>query len=564
MKNYITNVLDPSTTPQSEALPNKKQVKNNAGGFVFAVTPWTRLERFLVLGSESNSYYATSRELTKENIDGLKAALSEDGIRFVNTVAEISYAGRAPKNDPALFAMALAVADKRKEVSSHALSKLPDVARIPTHLFHFVEYVSHMRGWGRALRGGIADWYLSKPADKLAYQLAKYQYRDGWSNADMLRLSHANPELQADHKILLNWAVKGWESVGDTPHPSKAILPVWAFEKAKRLDTQTGVKELVKLITDYELPRECIPTEFLSQVEVWDALLQKMPMTAMIRNLGKMTSIGLVSPNSDAAKLVGKQLEDANLLHKARIHPISVLMAQTIYKSGHGMKGSLSWSPVPRVVNALEKAFYASFANAPKTGKRFYLGLDVSGSMGSGNVAGTPLTPREASAALAMVTMKTEDEYYIGGFTGGSGGYYSSSRASQLDGITQLKLNPSMSLTDAVNSIAGLPMGPTDCALPMLDALHKKMPVDVFVIYTDNETWCGGAHPTVALHNYRNKMGIDAKMIVVGLTATQFSVADPTDAGMTDIVGFDSSVPAIIADIASGGNIGGKASEDAE
>ena len=53
MKNYITNVLDPSTTPQSEALPNKNQVKNNAGGFVFAVTPWTRLERFLVLGSES-------------------------------------------------------------------------------------------------------------------------------------------------------------------------------------------------------------------------------------------------------------------------------------------------------------------------------------------------------------------------------------------------------------------------------------------------------------------------------------------------------------------------------
>ena len=73
------------------------------------------------------------------------------------------------------------------------------------------------------------------------------------------------------------------------------------------------------------------------------------------------------------------------------------------------------------------------------------------------------------------------------------------------------------------------------------------MPVDVFVIYTDNETWCGGTHPTVALQNYRNKMGIDAKMIVVGLTATQFSVADPTDAGMLDVVGFDSAVPQVIA-----------------
>ena len=113
MKNYITNVIDPSTTPQTEALPNKNQVKNSAGGFVFAVTPWTRLERFLVLGTEGGSYYASERDLTKTNIDGLKSALAEDGIRFVNTVAQISHAGRAPKNDPALFALALAVADKQ-------------------------------------------------------------------------------------------------------------------------------------------------------------------------------------------------------------------------------------------------------------------------------------------------------------------------------------------------------------------------------------------------------------------------------------------------------------------
>ena len=209
-----------------------------------------------------------------------------------------------------MFALALAVADKRKDVSAYALSKLPDVARIPTHLFSFAQYVQSLRGWGRALRSGVADWYLSKPADKLAYQFAKYQSRNGWSNADLLRLSHANPELQPDHKILLNWAVKGWESVGDL-RMIRRLLPVWAFEKAKRLNTQTGVKELVKLIAEYDLPRECIPTEFLAHVEVWDALLQKMPMTAMIRNLGKMTSIGLVSPNSDAARMVGRRLEDA-------------------------------------------------------------------------------------------------------------------------------------------------------------------------------------------------------------------------------------------------------------
>jgi 60 kDa SS-A/Ro ribonucleoprotein len=543
MKNYITNVIDPATTPQSEALPNKNQVKNSAGGFVFAVTSWTRLERFCILGSEGGSYYASERDLTKSNIDGLKAALAEDGKRFVDTVAEISHAGRAPKNDPALFALALAVADNRKDVSAYALSKLPDVARIPTHLFAFAEYVQSQRGWGRALRSGVADWYLSKPEEKLAYQLAKYQSRNGWSNRDLMRLSHAHP-VTDDQKTLLHWAVKGWDSVGDTPHPSKAILPVWAFEKAKRLTPQTGVKELVRLIADYDLPRECVPTEFLNTVEVWDALLQKMPMTAMIRNLGKMTSIGLVSPNSDAARMIGKRLEDAELLHKARIHPISVLMAQSVYKSGHGMKGSLSWSPVPRVVNALEKAFYASFANAPKTGKRFYIGLDVSGSMNSGNVSGTPLTPREAAAAMAMVTMKTEDEYYIAGFTCGNGDNW---RSRNDDGITKLDLNPNMSLIDAVRYTNSLPFGGTDCALPMLDAAAKNIPADVFIVITDSETYAGAVHPTVALQQYRNKMKIDAKLIVMGMVSNEFSLADPSDAGQLDVVGFDAAVPQVIA-----------------
>jgi 60 kDa SS-A/Ro ribonucleoprotein len=545
MKNYLTNVLDPSTVPQSEALPDKNQVKNSAGGFVFAVDNWTRLNRFLILGSCGGSYYASERDLTKTNVDGLRKALAEDGVRFVNTVVEISHAGRAPKNDPALFALAMAAADKRPDISSYALAKLQDVARIPTHLFAFCEFVQAMRGWGRGLRNGVAAWY-TQPADKLAYQLAKYQSRNGWAHRDVLRLAHANPK-GPDHKALLHWAVKGWESVGDTPHENPVLAPIWAFERAKSLDVQTGAKEMVRLIADFNLPRECVPTEFLNDITVWDALLQKMPVTAMVRNLGKMTSIGLIAPNSAATKMVGERLADANLLRKARLHPISVLMAQSIYKQGHGMKGSLTWSPVPRVVNGLEKAFYDCFTNAPVTGKRFYLGLDVSGSMASGNVAGTPLTPRNASAALAMVTMRTEQDYYIAGFTNGSGQSQWSSRGYG-SGLTQLPLSPSMSLTDAVNTVSDLPFGGTDCALPMLDALAKKMPVDVFVVYTDSETWAGNVHPNIALQNYRNKMGINAKLIVVGLVANEFSIADPTDAGMLDVVGFDAAVPQVMSE----------------
>lgn len=552
MKNYISNVLDPATTPQSEALPGKEQVKNSAGGFVFAVDNWTRLQRFLVLGSEGGSYYASERDLTKQNIESLKAALAEDGVRFVNAVVAISDSGRAPKNDPALFALALAAADKRPEISGFALACLLRVARIPTHLFAFVEYVQSLRGYGRGLRRGIADWYLQQDPTSLAYQITKYQSRNGWSHRDVLRLCHANPKSD-DHKALLHWAVKGWAAVGDVPHENAVLKPVWAFERAKRLTVAGDVKEMVRLITDYNLPRECIPTEFLNEVTVWDALLQKMPVTAMIRNLGKMTSIGLIAPNNDATRMVAGRLADANLLRKARLPPITVLMASSTYGQGRGMKGSLEWKPVQQIGNALEKAFYDCFANAPKTGKRFYLGLDVSGSMGTGNMAGTPLTPRDASAVMAMVTMRTEDTHYVAGFTGGSSGFYG--RSQSTDAITPLGLTPSMNLAQAIGKISGLPFGSTDCALPMLDALEKKMPVDCFIIYTDSETWAGGIHPTVALQNYRQKMGIDAKLIVCGMVANEFSIADPTDAGMLDIVGFDTAVPQIIAEFVGGAQI---------
>ncbi|MBR0806731.1 hypothetical protein JQ636_24555 [Bradyrhizobium japonicum] len=84
----------------------------------------------------------------------------------------------------------------------------------------------------------------------------------------------------------------------------------------------------------------------------------------------------------------------------------------------------------------------------------------------------------------------------------------------------------------------------------MLYALRNKIEVDAFVIYTDSEIWAGAVHPVQALREYRKQTRIAAKLIVVGMISTGFSIADPTDAGMLDVVGFDAAVPAIIADFA--------------
>src|SRR5512135_654627 len=169
-------------TPQSLPIPGSSQVPNSGGGYAWPVDDWTRLDRFLILGAEGGTYYIAERDLVKENHDALVRCIQADGVRAVNRIVEISESGRAPKNDPAIFALALVAAHAVPEAKALAFQNLGKVCRIGTHLFHFAEYVNALRGWGRGLRNAVGSWYLSQAPDKLAYQVVKYQSRDSWSH----------------------------------------------------------------------------------------------------------------------------------------------------------------------------------------------------------------------------------------------------------------------------------------------------------------------------------------------------------------------------------------------
>lgn len=542
MATYLKNLLSRKQTPQSAPIPGSGQVPNSAGGYAWAVDDWTRLNRFLILGSEGGSYYATEQRLTLENAKAVERCLQADSLRVVRTIVDISESGRAPKAEPALFALAMATTVlPTPEGQKAALDALPRVARTGTHLFHFAQYVDGLRGWGRGLRRAVAGWY-TRPAGELAYQAVKYQSRDGWSHRDLLRLSHPKADPDSALQELYHWIVKGWERVPEAP-PSADLGLVWAWERAKRAGS---TDEVVGLIREYRLPREAVPTEWLTQAKVWDALLADMPLTAMIRNLATMTRVGLLAPGSAGAAEVARRLGDRDRLRKARVHPIQVLAALKTYAQGRGERGKAEWKPVGKVVDALDGAFYATFHNVPVTGKSWLLGLDVSGSMDCGSVAGVPgLTPRVASAAMAMITAATEARHVTVGFTSGPGGWSDNA-------LTPIAISPRQRLDDVCKTVGALPMGGTDCALPMIWALKQRLPVDVFVVYTDSETWAGKTHPAQALREYRERMGIPARLIVVGMVSNGFSIADPRDPGMLDVVGFDTATPALMSDFALG------------
>lgn len=511
-----------------------RQVRNAAGGYVFQIDDRARLRRFLTIGTAAGTYYVNAKDLTVENAEVVIKMAQTDGAYLVQEIVDISTAGRAPKQNPAIFALAIASALGDDATRRAAFEALPLVCRIGTHLFLFARYREQFGGWGRGAVRAVSRWYAEKDLNDLAYQVVKYRQREGATHRDLLRLSHPG---RLTGKLAPTDARRSlYDWVCGRPAELAGLPMIEGFVKANEPGANVG-----QLVRDYRLPWEALPDEALGRSDVWGALLDNgMPMTALMRQLPRLTRLGVLPAMGGRTSEVVSQLTDGEHLRKSRVHPMAILIAHKTYAEGHSLRGSTSWTPTTKIIDALDAAFYASYGNVTPTGKRTMLALDVSGSMGFSNVSeNVPITPREASAAIALVTANVEPNHVIVGFTGG-------------DDLTDLPISPRQRLGDAVRTISNLRMGMTDCSLPWVVAKRRKLEIDGAVIYTDNETWAGKIHPHQALVEYRRASGIAARSVVAAMTSTGFSIADPNDAGSLDCVGLDAAVPQLIADFIAG------------
>ena len=106
---------DPSDTPQSQPIA-ANQVQNEAGGFVWQVDDLVRFRRFLVLGSEGGTYYASQQQLGQENAQALMRLIAQGrGPEAVKIIVEYSTQGRTAKQDPIILSLALCARSKHME-----------------------------------------------------------------------------------------------------------------------------------------------------------------------------------------------------------------------------------------------------------------------------------------------------------------------------------------------------------------------------------------------------------------------------------------------------------------
>ena len=302
----------------------------------------------------------------------------------------------------------------------------------------------------------------------------------------------------------------------------------------EKKDTTTAIALMEK---NKKIQREHLPTELLNTPQIWNALLSGMGMTALVRNLGKLSQVGVASTRSQD---IIKMLTDPKSVKDSKIHPLQVLVGMKTYSQGKGDLGSMTWTPNSYITTALSTTFRQSFGNITSTGKRYMIGLDVSGSMTTFMCAGAKnITPREGSIAMAMMTLYAEgaENVHIYGF---SNTFYN------FNG----KVRPDMTVQDAIKA-TDVPFGATNCALPMTEALkmyrESGIVFDVFCVYTDSETYAPTVHPQVALEVYRKETRVDAKLIVVGMTSNCLTIADPKDKNTLNLAGFDTSTPELIS-----------------
>ncbi|QJD50865.1 RNA-binding protein [Streptomyces phage Bmoc] len=546
MSNALNNAAKSLNKTAQTQRARKDQVKNNAGGFVFQVSDQARLERFLILGVDGGTYYVSEVDHAKHNVDFLNEMIERDESSVLNTIVDVSVNGRAYKQSPALFALASVIAHGKDKQAVKAVFNR--VVRTGTHLYELMNYLTSLNvGWGRSKREIVASWF-DRDADKLAYQAVKYRSRkfgeQTWTLRDVMRLSHPRDVNTSVADFVLG-------------KPHDAIDDLRVIEGFKKMQKAQSVDDVHSVLREYEmLSWEAIPTQFLKDVSVWKRIFANGQLRgqALVRNITRLARIGAFQDMRFAAAYAG-QLTNQEMIVQTRLHPINFLNATVVYNEGQmkTVRDRFGWEREERVkdwttesviVDALNEGFHKAFKAVEPAGKRTMLAIDVSGSM-SAKANGLDLSCAQVSAAMAMTIARTEPAHIIRGFTCDGYSYRNS-------GLTDLGISARTDLATAMRKVQRSNFGGTDCSLPMVWAKQNDVEVDTFVVITDNETYAGNIHPFQALKDYRKATGIDARLAVLGVASTPFTIADPSDAGMMDFVGFDSNAPRVLADFSAG------------
>lgn len=530
--NYRFFTNKQKNTPQCQPIPGREaeMIQGRSGGWMFDAGIWQMLRRCLLIGTAQSTYYADKKELTEDFIEVITEAVATEPNRVAQ---EILYAsdGRSINNSAPILALVLLSMGEKPAAKQAFLEIFPKIVRTGSHFYEWLNYTKSLRGFGRIIREAGKTWLSKDDVKALAYQLLKYQQRHGFKHRDALRLFHVKPPTE-EHDRLFKWVVNGWSELPEDI-PSDALAQIWWYEWLKRHPDKTH-EAIAKGRLTHEM---CAPVGNMDKA-AWQLLFDEMPIGAMLRNLGSLTQLGVLTvDNRRNLDRVEAVLNNQKHLRRGRIHPIDVLKALKTYQSGGRLgRGKKTWTPVPRIIDILEKALELAFDVVEPTNKVFLHAVDISGSMSCG-VSSVGLTCCEIATTMALVTAKAEKNYAIRGFS---------------TKFIDLGIFRRDSFSSALKKANSNNFGATDASVAYDWAIKNKFKADIICFWTDSESWAGRKHPSVALKEYRQKVNPNVKAVYVTLAPYRISLVDPKDQQSWDLAGFDPGVPRLIQMLAKG------------
>jgi 60 kDa SS-A/Ro ribonucleoprotein len=523
---------------QQKPIPGREaeMVPNGAGGFNFALPVWDAFERFLILGSEGGTYYVSERKLTRDAAKAALTCLAQDPLVYLELVSDVHGNGRAPKWQPAVFALALASVHGDERAKAAVKRLAPGLLRTGAQLLYFTASCNALGKWRRNLRGTIQAWFDARDANAIAYQALKYQSRDGFAMRDILRLAH--PVTEDPHKKAVFDRICGRDFSTTQPMLLEAETLMRDTVKAYGPETAIGFASM--------LPREILPSEINAMPAYWQNVVRTLPPTALIRNLATMTRLGLMENEEFLVPLVDR-LTDVDTLRRARVHPMSLLLAFLAYsKGGAGLRSSAGpHVPHPAILGALGVSFETSLTRMIPIEGPILVACDVSGSMDA-EVNGSPgMKAREAAAAIALMLSKACREAEVVPFNTNCPATQdalvatSFGRSSRVVRPSYGPLKPA-SLLELILQLSSM-SGGTDCAAPIRYATQNRRAVRAIIIVSDQDSWAGQEHVAQAMEEYRQQVVPDAKLVVMATTGQGSTLVDPQDRRAIGIAGFDLS-----------------------
>ena len=488
------------------ALLAKADVRNEAGGVAYALSPQHQLAQLAATGCLNQTFYADAQTQLSQV---LELAMQVPTDFLAKTAIYARQAGHM-KDMPAVLAAVLAVRDVG--VLARVFDQVIDNGKM---LRNFVQ-VMRSGAVGRKSLGTrpkklVQQWLLTASESQLLHAAVGTQP----SLADVVKMVHPKP-TEAWRDAWLAWLI-------GRPFDAAALPPITAaFERYKQ---------------DRSAPLPEVPFQMLTALDLdtaaWAQIAQRGSWQMVRQNLNTFARHGVFTVPGMTEQVAAK-LRNPEAVAKARVLPYQLLAAFTA-----------AGGDVPADVKlALQDAMELATHNVPSVAGHVVVCPDVSGSMGSsvtGYRKGATSAVRciDVAGLMAASVLRQNPNARVLPFE---------------IKVVNVALNPRDSVMTNAQKLAAIGGGGTACSAPLIQLNKDKLPVDLVILVSDNMSWWdraqGEASQLMQAWRVLKARNPNAKLVCLDIqpyTSTQV----PDEADVLNVGGFSDAVFGLIANFAN-------------